>query len=71
MEVSMTVRELINRLEDIEEKDKEIIFFTDEEGNDAFVDVDIQIYDESYIENEDESEYELGTVLVYPSEWMY
>ena len=66
----MTVRELINKLEDIEEKDNEVIFHTDSEGNDAFVDISIEIYDCTNEEDPEDAQYEDGTVLIYPSEWL-
>ena len=41
----MTVRELRNLLDDIEDQDAEVVIFSDEEGNIIITDVECEVYE--------------------------
>jgi hypothetical protein len=64
----MTVRELKNLLDDIEEQDAQIVIFADEEGNDIITELEVSEY-ECDEEDEEDCAFEEGTVILIPTEF--
>ena len=64
----MTVRELKNLLDDIEEQDAQIVIFADEEGNDIITELEVSEY-ECDEEDEEDCSFEEGTVILIPTEF--
>lgn len=64
----MTVRELRNLLDDIEEQDAEIVIFADEEGNDVITELEVEEY-ECEEDDEDDCLFENGTIILVPTDF--
>ena len=64
----MTVRELRNLLDDIEEQDAQIVIYADEEGNDIITDIDVEEF-ECDEDDEEDCRFESGTIILVPTEF--
>lgn len=64
----MTVRELRNLLDDIEEQDAEIVIFADEEGNDVITELEVE-YFECDEDDEEDCIFENGTIILVPTDF--
>ena len=64
----MTVRELRNLLDDIEEQDAQIVIYADEEGNDVITDLEVEEF-ECDEEDEEDCPFESGTIILSPTEF--
>jgi phage I-like protein len=67
-EQTMTVRELRNLLDDIEEQEAEIVIFADEEGNDVITEVELETF-ECDEDDEDDCRFENGTIILVPTDF--
>ena len=65
----MTVRELCNMLEEVEDMDAQIVIFTDEEGNDVITEVDVDVFESEDDDYSDNNRFEDGTVVLIPTEF--
>lgn len=65
----MTVRELCNMLEEVEDMDAQIVIFTDEEGNDVITEVDVDVFESEDDDYNDNNRFEDGTVVLIPTEF--
>ena len=64
----MTVRELRNLLDDIEEQDAQIVIYADEEGNDIITELEIEEF-ECDEDDEEDCFFESGTIILVPTEF--
>lgn len=64
----MTVRELRNLLDDIEEQDAEIVIYADEEGNSVITEVEVETF-ECEEDDEDDCLFEYGTITLIPTDF--
>ena len=64
----MTVRELRNLHDDIEEQDAQVVIFADEEGNDVITELEVEEF-ECDEDDEDDCQFENGTIILVPTEF--
>ena len=64
----MTVRELRNLLDDIEEQDAQIVIYADEDGNDIITELEIEEF-ECDEDDEEDCLFESGTIILVPTEF--
>ena len=64
----MTVRELRNILDDIEDDNAQIVIYADEEGNDVITELEVEEF-ECDEDDEEECMFENGTIILIPTEF--
>lgn len=64
----MTVRELRNILDDIEDDNAQIVIYADEEGNDVITELEVEEF-ECDEDDEEECIFENGTIILVPTEF--
>lgn len=66
----MTVRELRNMLDDIEDQDAELVIFSDPEGNEVISEIEIEKFELNDGEDADDYDLKDGTFCIIPSGWI-
>lgn len=65
----MTGRDLLNMLMDIEDLDAECVILSDEEGNDVITEVDIEVQENAYDDDDEKFAIKPGTILIVPTSY--
>lgn len=66
----MTVRELRNMLDDIEDQDAELVIFSDPEGNEVISEVEIEKFELNDGEDADDYDLKDGAFCIIPTGWI-
>ena len=69
-ETDMTVRELRNMLDDIEDQDAELVIFSDPEGNEVISEVEIEKFELNDGEDADDYDLKDGAFCIIPTGWI-
>lgn len=65
----MTGRDLMNMLMDVEDLDAECVIFSDEEQNDMITEVEVEVQENAYEDEDEDFVLKPGTILIIPTKY--
>lgn len=65
----MTGRDLMNMLMDVEDLDAECVIFSDEDQNDMITEVEVEVQENAYEDEDEDFVLKTGTILIIPTKY--